>query len=519
VNLAPRHPLKDMIQKREIYLGCCLVLLHASSVASFDAKASLETNAESLEKYIKEASDEFSKRLPPAFLSPGSDVTTLPFNLPTAAYSVARLSTIDNNQVRAWVDSTVVFMQKHESPTDREAILKCATNLKHRLQLQSAPLKPMEARGSKILFDARSLQDDTKLRGIGRFSLAALRGVKRAAPTADIVLLIDPAKQQPSEARDFATVHTISNDQVRNYRAFIQPNPIGRYDSIAALPLLHSNATKIAIFYDFIPNEYPSLYLADPASRTFYGVQVASLRLYNGVVCISRTACNEVSRVLQKGEIVSLSVSWPENLLSERIVHEHAARAHAAQKSGRLGKKRTIIIASGNENSEDPRKNTFAALAAVGAATQAERKRSVVIMGLHGLDGKVSQMAAQLKFREGEVINAGRISEAEKKSLLIRSSLMVVASFAEGLSLPVIEAVTHGVPVVASRIAAHKELLGTADYLFDPYDLKTIAKAIFKHRRNSRTSKRQRNMLLQHKHGTIEGSLQTALERTNGRTM
>jgi len=108
-----------MIQKREIYLGCCLVLLHASSVASFDAKASLETNAESLEKYIKEASDEFSKRLPPAFLSPGSDVTTLPFNLPTAAYSVARLSTIDNNQVRAWVDSTVVFMQKHESPTDR----------------------------------------------------------------------------------------------------------------------------------------------------------------------------------------------------------------------------------------------------------------------------------------------------------------------------------------------------------------------------------------------------------------
>ena len=137
-------------------------------------------------------------------------------------------------------------------------------------------------------------------------------------------------------------------------------------------------------------------------------------------------------------------------------------------------------------------------------------------MGLNGLDAKVSQMAAQLKFREGEVINAGRISEAEKKGLLTRSSLMVVASFAEGLSLPVIEAVTHGVPVVASRIAAHKELLGTADYLFDPYDIKSIAKAIFKHRRNNQTSKRQRTMLLQHKHGTIEESFQTALERTNG---
>ena len=96
---------------------------------------------------------------------------------------------------------------------------------------------------------------------------------------------------------------------------------------------------------------------------------------------------------------------------------------------------------------------------------------------------------------------------------------MVVASFAEGLSLPIIEAVTHGVPVVASRIPAHEELMGTADYLFDPYDLKDIAKAIFKHRRNSRTLKRQREMLLQHEHDTIERSLQNALERTKGRTV
>ena len=510
-----------MTNKRDIYVGCCLVLLHASLVSSLasEARAPLETNAESLEQYIKEASKEFSEGLPPAFVFPGIDVTTLPFKLPAAAYSLARFSTIDKNQVGAWVDSAEELAQKHESPTDREAILKCATNLKHRLQLQSAPLKPLEARGSKILFDARSLQDDTKLRGIGRFSLAALRGVKRTAPAADIVLLIDPGKRQPSEARDFATVHNVSPDQVRNYRAFIQPNPIGRHDSIAALPLLHSNAAKIAIFYDFIPSEYPSYYLAEPAARTFYGVQVASLRLYNVIVCISHTACDEVSRIFQKGESVSTSVAWPENLLSARIMHEQITHTTRSRASSRLAEKRTIIIASGNENSEDPRKNTFAALAAVGAATQADRKRSVVIMGLHGLDAKVRQIAAQLKFRDGEVINAGRISEAEKKSLLARSSLMVVASFAEGLSLPIIEAVTHGVPVVASRIPAHEELMGTADYLFDPYDLKDIAKAIFKHRRNSRTLKRQREMLLQHEHDTIERSLQHALERTKGRTV
>ena len=140
-------------------------------------------------------------------------------------------------------------------------------------------------------------------------------------------------------------------------------------------------------------------------------------------------------------------------------------------------------------------------------------------MGLHGLDAmhkwthKVSQMDAQLKFREGEAINPGRISEAEKKGLLTRSSLMVVASFAEGLSLPVIEAATHGVPVVASRIAAHIELMGTVDYLFDPYDIKSIAEAVLKHRQNSQTTKKQRRRLFRHKHNTIERSLQTILEK------
>ena len=98
-----------------------------------------------------------------------------------------------------------------------------------------------------------------------------------------------------------------------------------------------------------------------------------------------------------------------------------------------------------------------------------------------------------------------------------RSSLMVVASFAEGLSLPVIEAATHGVPVIASRIAAHIELVGTADYLFDPYDIKSITEAVLKHRRNSQTSKKQRRRLFQHKHNTIERSLQTVLERKKGR--
>ena len=63
-------------------------------------------------------------------------------------------------------------------------------------------------------------------------------------------------------------------------------------------------------------------------------------------------------------------------------------------------------------------------------------------------------------------------------SLLSNAELMIVPSFNEGFSLPVVEAITHDTPVVASNIPAHQELIGPGWWLQPPDDPAKLGRAI-----------------------------------------
>ncbi|HAN70275.1 MAG TPA: hypothetical protein DCQ36_01620, partial [Actinobacteria bacterium] len=83
--------------------------------------------------------------------------------------------------------------------------------------------------------------------------------------------------------------------------------------------------------------------------------------------------------------------------------------------------------------------------------------------------------------RPGECTTLERIPDAEMADLLASASLVVVPSFDEGLSLPVIEAALAGAPVVASDIPSHRELIGPGSFLADPRSPETLERAVTKH--------------------------------------
>ena len=78
----------------------------------------------------------------------------------------------------------------------------------------------------------------------------------------------------------------------------------------------------------------------------------------------------------------------------------------------------------------------------------------------------------------GKVRHLGYIETTARRELFAGARLLVLPSFEEGFGLPVLEAMTVGVPVVASTRGSLPELVGDAGPLVDPDDSAGIAAAI-----------------------------------------
>jgi glycosyltransferase involved in cell wall biosynthesis len=73
---------------------------------------------------------------------------------------------------------------------------------------------------------------------------------------------------------------------------------------------------------------------------------------------------------------------------------------------------------------------------------------------------------------------AGYVEEAERKRLLSTASMLVLPSLEEGFGIPALEAMTIGLPVIASNRGALPEVVGDAGILVEPEDVREWAAAI-----------------------------------------
>ena len=78
----------------------------------------------------------------------------------------------------------------------------------------------------------------------------------------------------------------------------------------------------------------------------------------------------------------------------------------------------------------------------------------------------------------GRVRHVGYVNEPQRRALLEQASMLVIPSLEEGFGLPALEAMTMGVPVIASRRGALPEVVGDAGILVDALDDAELAAAI-----------------------------------------
>src|SRR5205823_206003 len=76
------------------------------------------------------------------------------------------------------------------------------------------------------------------------------------------------------------------------------------------------------------------------------------------------------------------------------------------------------------------------------------------------------------------VLFPGFVPDRDLACLYSSALAVVMPSLSEGFGLPAIEAITCGVPVLASAVGAVPEVVGDAGLLFDPHSAAELASAI-----------------------------------------
>jgi alpha-1,3-rhamnosyl/mannosyltransferase len=73
---------------------------------------------------------------------------------------------------------------------------------------------------------------------------------------------------------------------------------------------------------------------------------------------------------------------------------------------------------------------------------------------------------------------AGYVADEQREQLYSGARLLVLPSLDEGFGLPALEAMSAGVPVVASNRGSLPEVVGSAGVLVDPDDVAALSTAL-----------------------------------------
>lgn len=128
-----------------------------------------------------------------------------------------------------------------------------------------------------------------------------------------------------------------------------------------------------------------------------------------------------------------------------------------------------------------PRKNILGLIEAFSKLVLCYKKDiKLVIAGKHGLSYEIYKNRAHSLGLEGKVLFPGFIPIEHLPYMYNACSLFVYPSFYEGYGLPTIEAMSCGVPIVASKDTSIPEVVGKGALLIDPYNIDQLCDAMYK---------------------------------------
>ena len=348
---------------------------------------------------------------------------------------------------------------------ERQAIVEVFAALELATLDREEAAGPRRAGRGHVVVDVRSLQDPLlATRGVGIHGLEAIRVLRSLlSGKRELVGLVSAAQPDLSEvvSREFDMVEVPSGDVRSGASAFLQLSPMTASCAPCVDYLLDPLCVTASLVYDFIPTRYPAAYLPDHAGVLENRARLEALRRYDVLLPISHSTLDDALQIL--GTTLEAHVTYVADPLP--------------RPRGRVIAREPFVLVPGGG---DPRKNLAAAVAALAQTRGVASHLKILTSGslTETQSAALRAVAAAAGLHADAVQARGYVTSEDLADLNASATAIVVPSHAEGFSIPVVEAVQRGTPVVASDIPAHRELLGDGPWLAPAHDVVALARAL-----------------------------------------
>lgn len=249
--------------------------------------------------------------------------------------------------------------------------------------------------------------------------------------------------------------------------AVLAPTPLFPPAIPAVLQRIRGRQQRIVIVHDAVPYTHPE-------TLTPRGVHWH--RRMIGRAAQGADAIIVPSRAVADALAAQLTIDAPVMPVGWGVGASFAVPDDAAARVQRLGLGQPYILFVGTV---EPRKGLDLLIAALGVAAAGGAAPLLAVAGPVGWGGvDLDAMVAATDLSAEQVRRLGRLDDADLTAVMAAAHALVAPSRSEGFGLPVLEAMSLGVPVIVSDVSALTELVGNAGMVVPVEDTKALANAI-----------------------------------------
>jgi glycosyltransferase involved in cell wall biosynthesis len=256
---------------------------------------------------------------------------------------------------------------------------------------------------------------------------------------------------------------------------YLRKNPVDIYLTQYITPFFVPKSTKIiTIIHDISFNFFPQFIKWSDLFFLKLLIPI-SLRRADKIIGVSKFTHDEIIKYYK---IRPEKVSWVHNAVSEDFLKQDTSdeKKELVKKKYNLPEKYILYLGT-----LQPRKNITTLIEAFNLAKDKLNNTKLVIAGGkgHNFDKNIDRYVEEYNL-EKNVIMPGFIDEEDKTALMKSAQVFVFPSLYEGFGIPILEAMSVGIPIVISDIPPHREIAGEAALFFDPKSPTDLSEKLLK---------------------------------------